>query len=188
MGFNYTPELSKAKKELFKYMEKHHLSFYKDYRNDPIHGKIISLLLLKINKERDKIMEDYPIHDSDNNRKFLMLKARRSIMKKVKDSKKTQAKKVEKEEKVVKKEKKTTEKKKTTGKGRTATKYDYPLIDGREMTSSEKKKYRMEQRKLANGETPKEKDSSKKVKKTKEDKPKKEDKKAKVKKHKKEED
>ena len=28
---------------------------------------------------------------------------------------------------------------------RTATKYDYPLIDGREMTSAEKKKYRMEQ-------------------------------------------
>lgn len=40
--------------------------------------------------------------------------------------------------------------------GRTATKYDYPLVDGREMTSEEKKKYRMAQRKLAAGKTPKE--------------------------------
>ena len=48
--------------------------------------------------------------------------------------------------------------------GRTATKYDYPLIDGREMTSAEKKKYRMEQRKLASGKAPKEEKETKKKK------------------------
>ena len=56
--------------------------------------------------------------------------------------------------------------------GRVATKYDYPLVDGREMTSAEKKKYRMEQRKLAQGDAPKEKKETakkdSKVKKTKE--------------------
>lgn len=155
---DYTPELSKAKRELFQYMEEHNLSFEKDYRNHPIHGKKISLLLLKINKERDKILEDYPMHDQDNNRKFLTLKTRRSIMKKVKDTKVSKAKEADElvEKKTSKKEKTEKGKKeKKVSQGRGVTKYNYPLVDGREMTAAEKKKYRMEQRKAAAGDTPK---------------------------------
>lgn len=179
---NYTPELSKAKKELFDYMNRNHLSFYKDYRNHPIHGRKISLLLLKINKERDKIMEDYPMHDQDNNRKFLIFKTRKSIMKKVTKEKVKDAKKADKivekkvEKKAVeKKDAKNTEKKKVSR----AVKYNYPLIDGREMSSAEKKKYRMEQRKLAAGETKPAKESKKTKKADKVEKTKKVDKKVK---------
>lgn len=159
MPLDYTPELSKAKRELFRYMKEHNLSFEKDYRNDPIHGRKISLLLLKLNKERDKILEDYPMHDQDNNRKFLKLKTRRSIMAKVKKTKVSKAKEADElvEKKPSKKVKETKEKevkKEGKKKGKVATKYNYPLVDGREMTASEKKKYRMEQRKLANGEKP----------------------------------
>ena len=35
--------------------------------------------------------------------------------------------------------------------GRKVAKYDYPLVDGREMTSEEKKKYRIKMRKEAKG-------------------------------------
>ncbi|MCB6514020.1 hypothetical protein LI181_20335, partial [Phocaeicola vulgatus] len=70
----------------------------------------------------------YPEKDADNNKKLVKLK-----------EKKDKEKSGKKEDKKEKKEKKSA--------GRTATKYDYLLIDGREMTSAEKKKYRMEQRK-----------------------------------------
>jgi hypothetical protein len=81
------------------------------------------------------------------------------------------------------------EKKEKASSGRTVTKYDYPLIDGREMTSDEKKKYRTEQRKLAAGKAPKEEkpkeEKTKKVKKEEKEVPAKKDKKAKDKKKKK---
>lgn len=151
--YKYSPELRKAKNELFKYMEENNLSFDKDYSKDPIHGKKIALLLLKLNKERDKIMDQYPLSDVKNRLKLLTTKTRRIIMKKVKKaegkettSKKKDLKKIK--EKV--ENKKAAEKKK--GPRKVATKYDYPLVDGREMTAAEKKKYRMEQRKLAAGE------------------------------------
>lgn len=151
--YKYSPELRKAKNELFKYMEENNLSFDKDYSKDPIHGKKIRLLLLKLNKERDKIMDQYPLSDVKNRLKLLTTKTRRIIMKKVKKaegkettSKKKDLKKIK--EKV--ENKKAVEKKK--GSRKVATKYDYPLVDGREMTAAEKKKYRMEQRKLAAGE------------------------------------
>lgn len=151
--YKYSPELRKAKNELFKYMEENNLSFDKDYSKDPTHGKNIGLLLLKLNKERDKIMDQYPLSDVKNRLKLLTTKTRRIIMKKVKKaegkettSKKKDLKKIK--EKV--ENKKAVEKKK--GPRKVATKYDYPLVDGREMTAAEKKKYRMEQRKLAAGE------------------------------------
>lgn len=151
--YKYSPELRKVKNELFKYMEENNLSFDKDYSKDPIHGKKIALLLLKLNKERDKIMDQYPLSDVKNRLKLLTTKTRRIIMKKVKKaegkettSKKKDLKKIK--EKV--ENKKAVEKKK--GSRKVATKYDYPLVDGREMTAAEKKKYRMEQRKLAAGE------------------------------------
>lgn len=64
------------------------------------------------------------------------------------------------------------------------------MVDGREMTSKEKKKYRMAQRKLAAGKTPKESKPKEEPKKkeSKKDKPSKKDKKAKDSKKKKAKD
>lgn len=151
--YKYSPELRKAKNELFKYMEENNLSFNKDYSKDPIHGRKIQLLLLKLNKERDKIMDQYPLSDVKNRLKLLTTKTRRIIMKKVK---KAEGKETTPKKKDLKKIKENVEKKKAAekkkGPRKVATKYNYPLIDGKEMTAAEKKKYRMEQRKLAAGE------------------------------------
>ena len=90
---NYTPELSKSKKELFDYIKKHNLSLLKDYSKDPIHGKTIGLLLLKINRERDKIQFEYPLNDLGKSRKnYLTIKIKKSIMKKMKKEKLEEAK------------------------------------------------------------------------------------------------
>lgn len=141
---NKTPELSKAKKALETYLKENKLDPTKDWTKDKKHGKTVTELVAKVNKERDKVAAEYPEKDLKNEAKLAKLKEK---------------KKKEKEEKPEKSEKKEKEKKSA---GRTDTKYDYPLIDGREMTSAEKKKYRMEQRKLAAGETPKEKKEEKK--------------------------
>lgn len=140
-----TPELTKAKKALDAYLKENKLDPTKDWTKDKKYGKKITELVNKLNKERDKVAAAYPEKDADNNKKLVKLK-----------EKKEKEKSGEKEEK---KEKKSA--------GRTATKYDYPLIDGREMTSAEKKKYRMEQRKLASGNAPKEEKEAKKAKKEK---------------------
>lgn len=132
-----TPELTKAKKALDAYLKENKLDPTKDWTKDKKHGKKITELVNKLNKERDKVAAAYPEKDADNNKKLVKLK-----------EKKDKEKSGKKEDKKEKKEKKSA--------GRTATKYDYPLIDGREMTSAEKKKYRMEQRKLASGKAPKE--------------------------------
>lgn len=128
-----TPELTKAKKALDAYLKENKLDPTKDWTKDKKHGKKVTELVNKLNKERDKVAAAYPEADQENNKKLVKLQ--------------------EKE----KKEKK-------GNSGRTATKYDYPLIDGREMTSAEKKKYRMEQRKLASGKAPKEEKETKKKK------------------------
>lgn len=144
-----TPELTKAKKALDAYLKENKLDPTKDWTKDKKHGKKITELVNKLNKERDKVAAAYPEKDADNNKKLVKLKEK-------KDKEKSD----KKEDKKEKKEKKSA--------GRTATKYDYPLIDGREMTSAEKKKYRMEQRKLASGNAPKEEKEAKKAKKVKE--------------------
>lgn len=128
-----TPELTKAKKALDAYLKENKLDPTKDWTKDKKHGKKVTELVNKLNKERDKVAAAYPEADQENNKKLVKLK--------------------EKEKK----------EKKGNG-GRTATKYDYPLIDGREMNSAEKKKYRMEQRKLASGKAPKEEKETKKKK------------------------
>lgn len=128
-----TPELTKAKKALDAYLKENKLDPTKDWTKDKKHGKKVTELVNKLNKERDKVAAAYPEADQENNKKLVKLQ--------------------EKEKK----------EKKGNG-GRTATKYDYPLIDGREMTSAEKKKYRMEQRKLASGKAPKEEKETKKKK------------------------
>lgn len=129
-----TPELTKAKKALDAYLKENKLDPTKDWTKDKKHGKKITELVNKLNKERDKVAAAYPEKDADNNKKLVKLKEKKE------------------KEKSGKKE----EKKEKKSAGRTATKYDYPLIDGKEMTSAEKKKYRMEQRKLASGKAPKE--------------------------------
>lgn len=139
-----TPELTKAKKALDAYLKENKLDPTKDWTKDKKHGKKITELVNKLNKERDKVAAAYPEKDADNNKKLVKLN-------KEKKEKEKSGKKEEKKEK------------KGHG-GRTATKYDYPLIDGREMTSAEKKKYRMEQRKLASGKAPKEEKETKKKK------------------------
>lgn len=140
-----TSELTKAKKALDAYLKENKLDPTKDWTKDKKHGKKITELVNKLNKERDKVAAAYPEKDADNNKKLVKLKEKKE------------------KEKSGKKE----EKKEKKSAGRTATKYDYPLIDGREMTSAEKKKYRMEQRKLASGNAPKEEKEAKKVKKEK---------------------
>lgn len=140
-----TPELTKAKKALDAYLKENKLDPTKDWTKDKKHGKKITELVNKLNKERDKVAAAYPEKDADNNKKLVKLKEKKE------------------KEKSGKKE----EKKEKKSAGRTATKYDYPLIDGREMTSAEKKKYRMEQRKLASGNAPKEEKEAKKAKKEK---------------------
>lgn len=164
-----TPELTKAKKALDAYLKENKLDPTKDWTKDKKHGKKITELVNKLNKERDKVAAAYPEKDADNNKKLVKLKEKKE------------------KEKSGKKE----EKKEKKSAGRTATKYDYPLIDGREMTSAEKKKYRMEQRKLASGKAHKEEKETKKKKEEKvkekpaSDKKDKKDKKAKDKKKKK---
>ena len=162
-----TPELTKAKKALDAYLKENKLDPTKDWTKDKKHGKKVTELVNKLNKERDKVAAAYPEGDKENTKKLVKLS----------------------KEKGKKEESETKEKKEKKSAGKTATKYDYPLIDGREMTSAEKKKYRMEQRKLAQGDAPIEKkekkETSKKESKAKaKEKPstKKEDKKAKDKK------
>lgn len=128
---NKTPELSKAKKALDAYLKENNLDPTKDWLKDKKHGKKVTELLNKLNKERDKVAAQYPEKDLKNEAKLVKMK------------------KAKEDEKALKKK----EKKESTSR---VTKYDYPLIDGREMTSDEKKKYRMEQRKLAAGKAPKE--------------------------------
>lgn len=131
---NKTPELSKAKAALEAYLKENDLDPTKDWTKDKKHGKKVTELVNKLNKERDKVAAKYPEGDEANEAKLVKLKEKNS---------KSKAKAKE-------------DKKESKGSGRVATKYDYPLIDGREMTSAEKKKYRMEQRKLASGKAPKE--------------------------------
>lgn len=161
---NKTPELSKAKKALDAYLKENNLDPTKDWSKDKKQGKKVTELLNKLNKERDKVAAQYPEKDLKNEAKLVKMK------------------KAKEDEKALKKK----EKKESTSR---VTKYDYPLIDGREMTSDEKKKYRMEQRKLAAGKAPKEekpkKEKKEKAEATEKAAPAKKDKKAKDKKKKK---
>ena len=172
-----TPEITKAAKALENYLKENNLDPAKDWSKDKTHGKAVKELMAKLNKERDKVAAQYPEKDTANQKKLVKMK------------------KASEDEKKAKKEAKAKEKKEKekASSGRTATKYDYPLVDGREMTSEEKKKYRMKyrmaQRKLAAGKTPKESKPKEEPKKeSKKDKPSKKDKKAKDSKKKKAKD
>lgn len=160
-----TPEITKAAKALENYLKENNLDPAKDWSKDKTHGKAVKELMAKLNKERDKVAAQYPEKDQANQKKLVKMK------------------------KASEDEAKAKKKKEKASSGRTATKYDYPLVDGREMTSEEKKKYRMAQRKLAAGKTPKESKPKEEPKKeSKKDKPSKKDKKAKDSKKKKAKD
>lgn len=139
---DFKEALNKAKRALHKYYRENHLDPAKDYSKDPIHGDMVTNLILRLNKERDKLERKFPIIKIKSNLKFV-----RTMAKNIKEAKASKKEKKVKatvtEEVETKKSKK--EKKESTKK---PCKYDYPLIDGREMNSIEKKKYRMEQRKL----------------------------------------
>lgn len=128
---NKTPELAAAKKAFEKYFKDNGLDPTKDYTKDKTHGKAIKKLLLKLNKERDKVAAKFPESDPSTMK----------LIKKEAKKKAEREKKVDNIQKAMKKEKEAKASNRTL-------KYDYPLIDGREMTSAEKKKYRIEQRKL----------------------------------------
>lgn len=154
--------LNKAKKALFKYYKDNGLDPSIDFSKDPIHGEMVTNLILRLNRERDKLLRILPIWKMKN---ILTTIRKRNMAKKIKEEKKAKA--AEESSKKVKKTAKKAEvkevEKKPKKKGNTSLKYDYPLIDGREMTSAEKKKYRMEQRKLQKGDAPK-KENEKKAK------------------------
>lgn len=125
-----TPELTKAKKALDAYLKENKLDPTKDWTKDKKHGKKVTELVNKLNKERDKVAAAYPEADQENNKKLVKLQEKEKKEKALQEK--------EKKEKAEKKAAKEKKEKKGNG-GRTATKYDYPLIDGREMTSAEKK-------------------------------------------------
>ena len=161
---DFKEALNKAKRALHKYYRENHLDPAKDYSKDPIHGDMVTNLILRLNKERDKLERKFPIIKIKSNLKLV-----RTMTKNIKEAKASKKEKkanvtvTEVETKKSKKEKEPKAKKEST---RKPSKYDYPLIDGREMNSIEKKKYRMEQRKLKAKEGKEEsKPTSKKVKK-----------------------
>lgn len=143
----YKEALYKAKRALQKYYTENNLNPAKDYSKDPIHGDMVTNLILRLNRERDKLERKYPIIKIKSN-----LKRLRIMTKKVKEAKASKKEKkaaiAEVENKKTKKASKKEAPKEKKEKTKKPTKYDYPLIDGREMNSLEKKKYRMEQRKL----------------------------------------
>lgn len=154
-----TPGVMKYLRLLRKFIIANGLKPEKDYSKHPIYGKEYRDLLFSLQKERDKLQKIYPLTDLKGLKKYIkmkkekkakkaaQLKAAEAEVKAAKASKKAaKVEKSEKELRVVKKEKKAAPR---------VMKYDYPLVNGKEMTSAEKKKYRIEQRKLANGGKPK---------------------------------
>lgn len=127
-----TEALIKAKNALKAYLKEHNLNPIYDWREDKVHGREVTRLVTRLNLERDKVLDKYPYEDIPNETKLVkMKKAKEKALKEKKAAKAAEAPKKEKKVSISKK-------------------YDYPLIDGREMTTDEKKKYRAEQRRLQN--------------------------------------
>lgn len=144
--------LKKAKEELQSYFKENNLSPLKTYYKHPVHGKVITKLVNRLNIERAKILDNYHILDKEHN--IVLLKLHKSkysmALKKKKKTNQPEEAKGKKSTPVEepKKAKKETKKEKAP---KAHSKYDYPLIEGREMTKDEKKKYRAQQRKEATG-------------------------------------
>ena len=110
-------KVKEVKKEMEAYYKKNKLDPTKDYTKDKKHGAIISKWVQILEVNRKKVKDSTP----------------QEIHHK-KSEDKNRKPKAEKAVKVAKD-------------GRKVAKYDYPLVDGREMTSEEKKKYRSRMRK-----------------------------------------
>lgn len=130
-------KVKEVKKEMEAYYKKNKLDPTKDYTKDEKHGAIISKWIRILEVNRKKVKDSTP----------------QEIHHK-KSEDKNRKPKAEKAVKVAKD-------------GRKVAKYDYPLVDGREMTSEEKKKYRIKMRKEAKGgaSKPKKKTTKKETKK-----------------------
>ena len=157
------PELMRARNAIIKILKDNDLDPAKDYSKHPKYGEEYRKLMLTLQIERDKVMVDYPNQDIKNRKKYYKMKKDKKKQKAAKAAATAEApakvtKKAAKASNEEKAEKAKKEKKATASH---AGKYDYPLIDGREMTSAEKKKYRAEQRKAASGDAPKEKKEKK---------------------------
>ena len=118
-------KVKEVKKEMEAYYKKNKLNPTKDYTKDKKHGAIISKWIQILEVNRKKVKDSTP----------------QEIHHK-KSEDKNRKPKAEKAVKVAKD-------------GRKVAKYDYPLVDGREMTSEEKKKYRIKMRKESKGGKPK---------------------------------
>ena len=68
-----TPELTKAKKALDAYLKENKLDPTKDWTKEKKHGKKVTELVNKLNKERDKVAAAYPEADQENNKKLVKL-------------------------------------------------------------------------------------------------------------------
>nr|DAW38458.1 MAG TPA: hypothetical protein [Caudoviricetes sp.] len=173
-----SPEIREAKAAILKFLQDHNLNPMKDYSKHPKYGREFSMLLMKLTKERQKIEKIYPQLDIKNQTKHLKaimakkekkaaIKAAEKELKKASLTKKESKKKPVKEAKDISSKKaKTKEAKEKKERKPRVLKYDYPLVNGKEMSPDQKKKYRIEQRKLAQGENPEK--ESKVSKKTKE--------------------
>lgn len=114
-------KVKEVKKEMEAYYKKNKLDPAKDYTKDKKHGAIISKWIQILEVNRKKVKDSTP----------------QEIHHK-KSEDKNRKPKAKKAVKVAKD-------------GRKVAKYDYPLVDGREMTSEEKKKYRIKMRKESKG-------------------------------------
>jgi hypothetical protein len=114
-------KVKEVKKEMEAYYKKNKLDPTKDYTKDKKHGAIISKWIQILEVNRKKVKDSTP----------------QEIHHKKSEDKNRKPK----AEKVVK----------VAKDGRKVAKYDYPLVDGREMTSEEKKKYRIKMRKESKG-------------------------------------
>lgn len=114
-------KVKEVKKEMEAYYKKNKLDPTKDYTKDKKHGAIISKWIQILEVNRKKVKDSTP----------------QEIHHK-KSEDKNRKPKAEKAVKVAKD-------------GRKVAKYDYPLVDGKEMTSEEKKKYRIKMRKESKG-------------------------------------
>jgi hypothetical protein len=132
-----SPEFHAARKAFDNYFKENGLDPTKDYTKDKKHGEMVKKLLAKLNKERDKLSAQYPETDPKGAMKLIKKEAKKVAKKEKKVDALQKHLKEEAANEEVKKERKV------------STKYDYPLIDGKEMTPEQKKKYRMEQRRTA---------------------------------------
>ena len=112
-------KVKKVKKEMEAYYKKNKLDPSKDYTKDKKHGPIISKWLQILEINRKKVEDSTP--------------------KEIHHKKSEDKNKKPKAENV----------KKLPKDSRKITKYEYPLVDGKEMTNDEKKRYRMKMRKEA---------------------------------------